>query len=225
LGTCRQVTAPPEPTDQRDWKPIRRHRPPEWYQDAKFGIFVPWGLYAAPAWAPPGELGRIERQVWFRHNPDREWYLNSRRMEASPTRKHHHETAKCRKMGAITDFKRDTCRGLGYSLGYNRLEGPEHGIGEDAPVRLLVDLVSKNGSLLLNVGLAADGSIPEIHMLLGPAEQQEVTIQPFTAPSTHEVWLLSMADKLNYGVKAGDLSVSLPVRLRKAHLPKIAPPA
>lgn len=185
------------------------------------------GLDAAPAWAPRGELGRIEWEVWFRHNPDRDWYLNSLRMEASPTRKHHHETAECGKMGAITDFKLETCQSLRYSFGHSRLEGAEHEIGEDALVRLLADLVSKNGSLLLNVGLAADGSIQEIRMLLGPPEQQEVTIQLFTAPSTDEVGLLSMADNLNYEGKAGDLSVSLPVRLLKAaaQLEKIAPPA
>jgi alpha-L-fucosidase len=67
-------------------------------------------------------------------------------------------------MDDITEFKWETCRGLGYSFGYNQLEGPEHTISEEALVHLLVDIVSKNGNLLLNVGPKADGSIPEIQL-------------------------------------------------------------
>jgi alpha-L-fucosidase len=62
----------------------------------------------------------------------------------------------------ITDRKWEACRGLGYSFGYNRIEGPEHVIASDQLIELFVDIVSKNGNLLLNVGPAADGSISEI---------------------------------------------------------------
>ncbi|MFL6124521.1 alpha-L-fucosidase [Actinophytocola sp.] len=31
------------------------HESPYWFDDAKFGIFVHWGLYSVPAWSPPGE--------------------------------------------------------------------------------------------------------------------------------------------------------------------------
>jgi len=50
-----------EPT----WQSLRTHSVPDWYQDAKFGIFIHWGLYAVPAfgneWYPrnmylPGTL-------------------------------------------------------------------------------------------------------------------------------------------------------------------------
>jgi threonine dehydrogenase-like Zn-dependent dehydrogenase len=30
---------------------IRRHPLPDWYQNAKLGIFVHWGLYSVPGWA------------------------------------------------------------------------------------------------------------------------------------------------------------------------------
>lgn len=34
-----------------DWDSLRGHPTPEWYRDAKFGIFMHWGLYSVPAYA------------------------------------------------------------------------------------------------------------------------------------------------------------------------------
>lgn len=334
------------------WPSIQSHELPAWFDDAKLGIFVHWGLYSVPAWATPlGELGTIEPEVWFKNNPYAEWYLNSLRIEDSPTRKHHNETygqdfdyyqfagkfneetakwdpaamaqvfadvgaryvvlttkhhdgftlwpsnvenphadgrdlhaardiagdmanavraagmkmgyyysggldwtfnpkpvrtgadvrgtiihtdefaryadahwrelmdryqptilwndigypkqgdlvhifadfynstpdglvnnrfetgipgdpprhhdfttPEYAKMESITDYKWETCRGLGYSFGYNAVEGEEHTIAEDKLIQLLADIVSKNGNLLLNVGPRPDGSIPQIQL-------------------------------------------------------------
>ncbi|MFN7993102.1 MAG: alpha-L-fucosidase [Bryobacteraceae bacterium] len=75
---------------QPTWESIHTHTVPDWYNDAKFGIFIHWGLYSVPAWAPPtGELGKIEWTRWFRENPYAEWYLNTLRIKDSPTYKHH----------------------------------------------------------------------------------------------------------------------------------------
>jgi alpha-L-fucosidase len=75
------------------WDSIDKHTAPQWFQDAKFGIFIHWGLYSVPAWAPPtGELGKIEKTKWFTNNPYAEWYLNSLRITGSPTYNHHVET-------------------------------------------------------------------------------------------------------------------------------------
>src|SRR5712691_10316458 len=44
-----------------NWESIRQHHVPEWYEDAKLGIFIHWGLYSVPGWAPPtGELGKVD---------------------------------------------------------------------------------------------------------------------------------------------------------------------
>lgn len=74
------------------WESLKEHGVPEWYEDAKFGIFIHWGLYSVPAWAvPSGELGEVPREEWFKMNPYAEWYLNTLRIEGSPTRKYHVE--------------------------------------------------------------------------------------------------------------------------------------
>jgi alpha-L-fucosidase len=66
---------------------------PDWFQDAKLGIFVHWGPYSVPAWAEPtGELGAVDEAIWFRHNPYAEWYANTIRIPDSPAREHHRRT-------------------------------------------------------------------------------------------------------------------------------------
>ncbi len=328
-----------------NWESLRTHRVPDWYQNAKLGIFIHWGLYSVPAWATPtGELGKVPPEQWFVHNPYAEWYLNTLRITNSPTYRHHVETygkdfdyyqfapmfnratakwdpdswAKLfHKVGAryvvlttkhhdgfrlwpsrvdnprrpgpdlsatrdlvgdlasavrsqglrmglyysggldwtftkdpirsradlrrmvpqseeyaryadahwteltyryqpsvmwndisypkagnipglfahyyntvpdgvinnrfgvdfsdfttpeyakydkITEKKWESCRGLGFSFGYNQLEGPEQVIAPDKLIALLIDIVSKNGNLLLNIGPRADGSISEIQL-------------------------------------------------------------
>ncbi len=34
---------------QPDWASLKGYKIPEWYQDAKFGIFIHWGVYSVPA--------------------------------------------------------------------------------------------------------------------------------------------------------------------------------
>ena len=333
-----------------NWESIQTHEVPQWYHDAKLGIFVHWGLYSVPAWATPiGELGKIDWNRWFTNNPYSEWYLNTLRIAGSPTQEHHRKTygedfdymdfapqfnealqawdpaamaglfadagaryvvlttkhhdgftlwpseienpnlpegrrsterdvvgeltsavkaAQMRmgfyysggldwsfnpepidtveevygtiiqtqefadyadahwrelitrydpailwndigypeqadlarivadfynsrsdglinnrfeigkegaprrhhdfttpeyaKMDEITDYKWETCRGLGFSFGYNQVETAEHTIGEAELIHLLADIVSKNGNLLLNAGPMPDGTIPEL---------------------------------------------------------------
>jgi alpha-L-fucosidase len=75
---------------------IKQHEVPEWFHDAKLGIFIHWGLFSVPAYAV-GKLTLEESQkrgteVHFKNNPYAEWYLNSLRIEGSPTQKYHKET-------------------------------------------------------------------------------------------------------------------------------------
>ncbi|MDX9754786.1 MAG: alpha-L-fucosidase [bacterium] len=45
-----------------NWASLDRHPIPAWFQDAKFGIFVYWGLSAVPAYAP---VGRYAEWYWY----------------------------------------------------------------------------------------------------------------------------------------------------------------
>lgn len=58
--------------------------------------------------------------------------------------------------------KWETCRGISNSFGYNQADDEDSYLSADAVIRILVDIVSKNGNLLLNVGPRADGSIHEL---------------------------------------------------------------
>ncbi|WP_341942307.1 alpha-L-fucosidase [Microbacterium sp. LWH10-1.2] len=56
----------------------------------------------------------------------------------------------------------ESTRGLGYSFGYNSAEDTRHTLSGPDLIRMLVDVVSKNGNLLINVGPDAAGRIPEL---------------------------------------------------------------
>jgi alpha-L-fucosidase len=51
-------------TYQPNWDSIDKRPTPAWFSDAKFGIFIHWGVYSVPAYAPviPGKLAYAE---WY----------------------------------------------------------------------------------------------------------------------------------------------------------------
>jgi alpha-L-fucosidase len=75
---------------------LRRHRVPDWWPDAKLGIFVHWTMASVPAFAPVATdfnslLQSDERDAYSR-SPYVEWYQNSLRFPDSPVARHHHQT-------------------------------------------------------------------------------------------------------------------------------------
>lgn len=76
---------------------IHRHNPPQWFRDADFGIFIHWGLYSVPAYAPVEvadfhEILKNESQEYlYANQPYAEWYANSIRIDGSPAWKYHQE--------------------------------------------------------------------------------------------------------------------------------------
>ena len=55
------------------WDSLSQYRVPEWYRDAKFGIFIHWGVYSVPAFG-------------------NEWYPRNMYMKDSPEFRHHVST-------------------------------------------------------------------------------------------------------------------------------------
>ena len=66
--------------------------------DAKLGIFIHWGPFSIPAYAPLGHgdiqelLRREGYRSFFRNIPYSEWYIDSIRIEGSPAYEHHRRT-------------------------------------------------------------------------------------------------------------------------------------
>jgi alpha-L-fucosidase len=52
-----------------DWTSLDARPVPQWFKDAKFGIFIHWGVYSVPAWAPVGK----DYAVYSKYS---EWYWN-----------------------------------------------------------------------------------------------------------------------------------------------------
>src|SRR5687767_9733180 len=52
------------------WDSLARYQVPDWYQDAKFGIFIHWGVYSVPAfgneWYPRNMYKKDEKE--FAHH-------------------------------------------------------------------------------------------------------------------------------------------------------------
>ncbi len=72
---------------------LRRHPVPAWFEDAKLGIFVHWGLSCVPAFAPCAgtvpELLRTRYDELQALSPYAEWYENALRIPGSPAARHH----------------------------------------------------------------------------------------------------------------------------------------
>ena len=59
---------------QPNWGSIDARPTPQWFTDAKFGVFICWGLYSVPAWTPVGHYAEWY-QYWLREKSfDRKVY-------------------------------------------------------------------------------------------------------------------------------------------------------
>ena len=53
-----------------DWESLDKRPVPSWFEDAKFGIFIHWGLYSVPGWSPKGTYSE-----WYKY-----WLENKKLM-------------------------------------------------------------------------------------------------------------------------------------------------
>jgi alpha-L-fucosidase len=63
-----------------DWNSLSQYKVPDWYRDAKFGIFIHWGVYSVPAFGS-------------------EWYPREMYLQGSEVNRHHVST-----YGPLTHF-------------------------------------------------------------------------------------------------------------------------
>ena len=76
------------------WDALAEREVPAWFHDAKLGVFIHWGPYSVPAWAPQSTdidalLTAKGARGLYRANPYAEWYRNSYRVPGSATQAHH----------------------------------------------------------------------------------------------------------------------------------------
>lgn len=76
---CRADEA--RPHYQPNWASLDQRPTPEWFLDAKFGVFIHWGVYSVPAWGKHGEYAE-----WYWQN------IRSSEREKAAWREFHDKT-------------------------------------------------------------------------------------------------------------------------------------
>jgi alpha-L-fucosidase len=92
---------------------LNAHRVPDWYEDAKFGIFIHWGLFSIPAFAAKSgsiaDAFRNQYEYAVAQTPYCEWYWNAIKVPESDSAKHHVEVYK---NAPYEDFRAPFLKGL-----------------------------------------------------------------------------------------------------------------
>ena len=134
-------------TYQPNWASLDTRPVPAWFTDAKFGIFIHWGVYSVPAYAPviPGKLAYAE---WYWHamtegkdNPKRQ--RQSKPAPGSITRKCMAPTFPYQDFAP--EFKRSTLRSRPLGRRLRTLRRQVCGPHFEAPRRLCA--LAQQGSL------------------------------------------------------------------------------
>lgn len=81
LGLAALMAAPSDgvgPRYEPNWESLDTRACPAWFDEAKFGIFIHWGVYSVPAWGPKGKYA--------------EWYWHDMQDKDGETWKYHLKT-------------------------------------------------------------------------------------------------------------------------------------
>jgi alpha-L-fucosidase len=113
------------------------------------------GRVPGPALEAGIRLGGAAVQGLWRFLPDR-----FKELRTPPVPHADFTTPEYAQHAEIVEAKWEATRGVGHSFGANRHERPEDVITTTELVRSFVDIVAKNGNLLIGVGPDPDGTIP-----------------------------------------------------------------
>ena len=117
------------------WNSLSHYRVPEWFKDAKLGVFFHWGVYSVPAYL----------NEWYPRYIYAKKFMNAREPERAERCRDHH----IRTWGY---WQTDTSVNL-KTWGY--VENTPFK-SADVVIHELIDIVSKNGNLLINFGPTCD---------------------------------------------------------------------
>ncbi len=59
---------------EANWESLDRRPTPTWFLDAKFGIFIHWGVYSVPAWGAPKQYAEWYWNKMSDKKPDNPWW-------------------------------------------------------------------------------------------------------------------------------------------------------
>jgi len=133
--------------------------------------YRPHTLFTDGEWDQPHEVWHSREFLAWLYNessvrdfivPNDRWGKGTREMQlgGNLTTEYSWQDFLAKNPGQTKPF--EECRGIGHSFGFNRAETCEDYLDPGELIELLVTLVSAGGNLLLNVGPAADGTIPAI---------------------------------------------------------------
>ena len=88
-----------------DWASLSKHQTPSWFTNAKFGIFIHWGIYSVPAFA-------------------NEWYSRNMYIQGTAEFEHHRKTYGEHKEFGYKDFI--PIFTAEQTSGWNSLSNPAH---------------------------------------------------------------------------------------------------
>ncbi|MDF7824991.1 alpha-L-fucosidase [Pontiellaceae bacterium B12227] len=60
---------------EANWESLRQYECPQWFQDAKFGIYAHWGVYSASK--APGNTDWYGRNMYYAGHPNHQFHLNT----------------------------------------------------------------------------------------------------------------------------------------------------
>lgn len=133
--------------------------------------YEPWTLFTDGEWEHPSSVWHSTDFLTWLYNespvkdfivPNDRWGKETRGCLGGNFTTEYGEVHPGQSLGDALDRPFEECRGIGRSFGFNRIEDADDYLSARELLILLCSLVSKGGNLLLNIGPAADGTIPAI---------------------------------------------------------------